>query len=506
MNEVCVLLFFSTFGTEDGTCLSAGILIQNGLIGYFEACLTCGMGIFVGDLGLYGIGRLAKRVSIPYLNNWKLRSKGYPQSSSTKNWIQLLFASRFLPGTRTMLYFSAGFTGFSLPLFALTLGTAATLWVPGLVWVAWKWGFQFQEDLVLWVYSLLGIILFLIIIRSFLENIRKPPEFWSSSFLYFFFVPLLLYLAVKHRGWRWMSTSNLCIAFGGIAGESKFEIFQNCPDPRIPKIKLLSNLPIMHPDEILSEFSFPFILKPDSGERGVGVHLIRNKNDWDSIYPTLGEPYLAQDYIEGPMEAGIFYMRLPWEDKGWIFAITQKIFPKLIGDGKRSIRDLILEHPRFRWQASLFLSRLAESLDTISKEGESISLGFAGNHSQGCEFRDGKHLITEELAEIVDSIAKKWDGYYFGRWDVRFKEEESLRRGEFSILEINGATSEATIIYDPDFSIWKIYQTLFKQWEYLFQIGKWNALNKNPRLITYREIFLMLLEHREHIRKISIKT
>lgn len=502
MNEVLVFLFFSTFGTEDGTCLTAGILIQNGLIEYYEACLACGMGIFVGDLGLYGLGRLAGRISIPYLNSWKLKSKWYPQSSNTKTWIQLLFASRFLPGTRTILYFSAGFTGFSFPFFALTMGTAAIIWVPGLVWVAWIWGFRFQEDLVFWVYSLLGIIFILLSFRWILDNLRKPPEFWSSSFLYLFFVPLLLYLTWKHRGWRWMSASNLCIAFGGIAGESKFEIFQNCPDPRIPKTKLFS----MHPDETLSEFSFPLILKPDCGERGVGVHLIRNKNEWDSIYPTLEGAYLVQEFIEGPLEAGIFFIRFPWEEEGWIFAITQKVFPELIGDGKRSIRDLILDHPRFRWQASLFFRGLSESLDIILKEGESFPLGFAGNHSRGCEFRDGKHLITEELSGVVDSIAKNWEGYYFGRWDVRFRDEESLRKGEFSILEINGATSEATIIYDPEFSIGKIYKTLFKQWDYLFQIGKWNALHKGTRLITYREFFLLLLEHREHIRKISTKT
>ncbi|EMF44862.1 hypothetical protein LEP1GSC116_3664 [Leptospira interrogans serovar Icterohaemorrhagiae str. Verdun HP] len=38
-------------------------------------------------------------------------------------------------------------------------------------------------------------------------------------------------------------------------------------------------------------------------------------------------------------------------------------------------------------------------------------------------------------------------------------------------MELNGITSESTNLYDPDFSIWKMYKILFNQWSLLFRIG-----------------------------------
>jgi hypothetical protein len=53
------------------------------------------------------------------------------------------------------------------------------------------------------------------------------------------------------------------------------------------------------------------------------------------------------------------------------------------------------------------------------------------------------------MTEAFEEIARDLPEFYFGRFDVRFPDIESLRRGEdVTVVEINGAGSEGTHIWD----------------------------------------------------------
>ena len=98
-----------------------------------------------------------------------------------------------------------------------------------------------------------------------------------------------------------------------------------------------------------------------------------------------------------------------------------------------------------------------------------------GNHAQGCIFRDGSHLWSEELERRIDAISRQLDGFFIGRYDIRYASDEELRTGRnFQIIELNGAASEATNIYDSRNSLFAAYRTLFLQWELVFAIGAAN--------------------------------
>ena len=59
--------------------------------------------------------------------------------------------------------------------------------------------------------------------------------------------------------------------------------------------------------------------------------------------------------------------------------------------------------------------------------------------------------------------------------DIRYDSQAELRAGQnFQIIELNGAASEATSIYDARNSLRKAYRTLFRQWELVFAIGAAN--------------------------------
>src|SRR5258706_13763280 len=125
--------------------------------------------------------------------------------------------------------------------------------------------------------------------------------------------------------------------------------------------------------------------------------------------------------------------------------------------------------------ADKYLQRFSERQGEVLPVGEELKLVVAGNHAQGCIFRDGMRLCTPELESRMDEISQKLTGFFIGRYDIRYASEEDLRDGgNFQIIELNGAASEATSIYDPANSIFAAYRTLFRQWDLVFAIGAAN--------------------------------
>ncbi len=216
-------------------------------------------------------------------------------------------------------------------------------------------------------------------------------------------------------------------------------------------------------------------MKPDLGQRGAGIKLIRQESQALAYLQQTGATLLVQRFAEGPHEAGIFYYRFPGEPSGQVFAITEKVFPVLTGDGRSTISDLVWSDVRARFLAEKYLQRLAGREYEILPAGETLKLVEAGNHAQGCIFRDGMHLNTPALEKCIDEISRNVGGFFIGRYDIRFANEDDLRAGKnFQIIELNGAAAEATNIYDARNSLWFAYRTLFRQWDLVFAIGAEN--------------------------------
>ena len=115
-------------------------------------------------------------------------------------------------------------------------------------------------------------------------------------------------------------------------------------------------------------------------------------------------------------------------------------------------------------------------------------------------------MITRELEERIDEISKHFNGFNFGRYDIRYANEDELKLGtNFQIIELNGAMSESTNLYDPDFTIFQAYSYLFAQWKHLFQIGYENRkLGAIP--ITYRELYQTLEKHFQYREELLKKS
>jgi hypothetical protein len=146
-----------------------------------------------------------------------------------------------------------------------------------------------------------------------------------------------------------------------------------------------------------------------------------------------------------------------------------------VGDGVRTLRQLVKDDEHAHHLHRVFLERFGSDADRILAVGERRSLVFAGNHRQGAIFRDGTHLATPELQETIDAVARSMPGFYFGSFDIRFSNLDRFLRGEdMTIVEINGASAEATHIWDRTIGIRDAYRSLFFQFRTLFEIGAAN--------------------------------
>src|SRR5262245_26087325 len=207
-----------------------------------------------------------------------------------------------------------------------------------------------------------------------------------------FYAPVaiwVLWLSFRHRGLSTITASNPGIPDGGVVGESKFRILSNLPSNRIVPSALVeaegSSDRARRILEVVQQrmWTFPIILKPDVGQRGVGVRMAQTIEDIEAYCAIERGAILVQPYHPGPFEAGIFYWRMPGERRGKIFSITDKQFPQLIGDGRSTVEALIWAHPRYRLQATTFQTRHRGSLDRVLERGEIFRLAIAGNHAQG---------------------------------------------------------------------------------------------------------------------------
>jgi len=309
-------------------------------------------------------------------------------------------------------------------------------------------------------------------------------EFWPSWLVYTPVATWIAILAIRYRSLSTLTAANPSIPDGGTVGESKYDIMRRLParwtipSVLVPPGSVTARTAVLRDHIEAAEWSLPIVLKPDVGQRGMGVRLIRTWSEAERYLADVSGPVLAQPYHAGPFEAGVFYYRLPHWRHGRVLSVTDKIFPELVGDGVSTIEALIWQHPRYRLQAHTFLARHRLSRSRVLGAGERFRLAMAGNHAQGTTFREGAHLLTPELQARIDEIAQYRPGFFIGRFDIRYSNVEAFTSGrDFAIVELNGVTAEPTSIYDPDGSLWTAYRLLFKQWSLVFAIGAANRRN-----------------------------
>jgi membrane protein DedA with SNARE-associated domain len=298
-----------SFVSEDAATISSALSIFGGPLRWPIGFAACFAGIWLGDLGLYS---LARWIGKPILQRrWIARIadadaiERYEQRFNRHGSLTLL-ASRFVPGARLPTYLAAGLFAMPARRFALIAAIGALLWISvffaltkllgshAVVWFTFTQtkiaAFVFTALLLLSVMFIVRKIFTISILRQITVAARRWThwEFWPA---WLFYVPVALYyfwLAVRYRSLSLPTAANPGMATGGFVGESKFEILDQLhatsPDS-VAEAFLLEGWTTT--DRLLSlhrlcrehAITLPFILKPDVGQRGNGVRLIKSWRD-----------------------------------------------------------------------------------------------------------------------------------------------------------------------------------------------------------------------------------
>ena len=268
--------------------------------------------------------------------------------------------------------------------------------------------------------------------------------------------------------------------------ESKKEIYNLIPQQYYPTTALIqegTTLVEVQRTIETSKITYPLIAKPDIGLRGSGVKKINSVADLKEYADKANFNYLVQGLIPFANEVGIFYVRYPHEKSGRITGIVSKEFLIITGNGSSTVEELIRENPRYELQLKVLKQEYGAKLFEILPKDEKLNLVPYGNHARGAKFVDGSQWITPKLTETINKMCMQIPGFYFGRLDVMYNTMEELEQGiNFAVVELNGAASEPTHIYDPKHSLFFAWKELARHITYMYEISVANHKNGAPYL------------------------
>jgi hypothetical protein len=296
-------------------------------------------------------------------------------------------------------------------------------------------------------------------------------------------MPLWLYYSFKNKSFTYFCASNPGIETGGFFGESKSEILKLIDPQYLPKSVECNSADEVQIISQLNEkgIAFPFIAKPDVGERGNGVAKIHTVEELRLYNSNAIGKYIIQEYIDYELEFGVFYSRLPNSNRGIVSSVTEKEYLSVTGDGSSTVKELMNKSRRARLQLSRFEIEFSGRLNNVIKKGEKVILEPIGNHCRGTRFINSNHLINEKLNNVFDTIAIDIDGFYYGRFDLKVKSVEDLYLGKnIRILELNGSSSEPGHIYDAERTgLFKGLRDLLWHWQRLAEVSRVSILAGN---------------------------
>ncbi|MBC7958017.1 MAG: hypothetical protein H7Y33_19370 [Cytophagales bacterium] len=320
-------------------------------------------------------------------------------------------------------------------------------------------------------------------------------------------VPLVAqwaWLSIRHGSITLPSCANPCITAGGLVGEGKMEYLRIMGTQALGATATTTCVVAAGAESVAdaeaamarARLSYPIVVKPDLGWCGFGVRRVDDgaaMRDYLAAFPR-GERVVIQQWVADSGEAGIFYMRGPGDACGQVIGMVLRHYPRVVGDGVHSVADLIAADPRARRLGRDGASEPCCDVCQVPAAGQAVRIATVGSTRVGGMYASGHALITAELTRAIDAIAKDMTEFHVGRFDVKYASAACLRAGEFTIIEVNGAGSEAVHAWDPSLTLTQAYGIIFRKQRRLFAIGE------SMRRLGHRPVGWLALA-RHHLRQ-----
>jgi len=198
-------------------------------------------------------------------------------------------------------------------------------------------------------------------------------EYWSFNAVYIWIMPVWAWLGIRSRSFFFFAAANPSIEYGGFLMESKKKIYDLLPPRSYPPTHYFkaNESPALVLQQLRDAgFRYPLIGKPDIGGQGRGVQKLDTETALLAYAQSSPLDFLVQEYIDHPHEAGIFYYRYPGEKKGRISGIVRKEMLSVKGDGRRTLRELLLLDKRYILQLPVLEKTYGALLDEVLPAGK----------------------------------------------------------------------------------------------------------------------------------------
>lgn len=332
-------------------------------------------------------------------------------------------------------------------------------------------------------------------------------EAWHYLAKYIPIMPAWLWYCFRARSFWFFTSSNPSLTFGGFEGESKREMYDQLPPGSYPRSIYISPCNSFETVEqmiFFNKFTFPFVVKPDIGMMGLMFRKISSTADLRSYHEKMKVDYILQELIVYPMEVSVFYYRFPGEKNGSISGFLKKEHLQVVGDGKRTLWELIQDYKRVRLRFDEMRSKHESYLYNILPAGEIYILSYALNLSRGGKLVSLSNEIDARLLKVFDDISHYTKHFYYGRFDIKCASIEELKEGRnFSILEFNGSGAEPHHAYGNSNTLFQAYGIFLHHWKILFKISRHNH-NNGIIPWSFKRGWCFLNEAKGHFKKLKL--
>ncbi|MDE2581827.1 MAG: VTT domain-containing protein [Rhodospirillales bacterium] len=167
-------IVFATFILEDAATVLAAMQAQSGAISVPLALGSLYVGIVLGDLGLYGLGRIAAKIPVVQ------RLLPPRRTEVVRAWLtgkvfRVVLVSRFLPGVRLPTYTTCGYLRADLRQFALATSLATLVWTSGLFALSYRMGDVLMAHFGAWRWAgAAGLIVFMLVAGRVMHLLHRP--------------------------------------------------------------------------------------------------------------------------------------------------------------------------------------------------------------------------------------------------------------------------------------------------------------------------------------------
>ncbi len=303
-------------------------------------------------------------------------------------------------------------------------------------------------------------------------------EAWPFKLIYAPLVPIWIWYAIRSKSVWFFTPSNPKLTFGGMDGEPKKEMYDLLPVDYYPatfNVLPGESFTVIQERLEAKKIKYPLIVKPEIGGQGILFRKLDNDNELQQYHAQVPVEYIIQEMVHYPMEVSVFYIRHPREQSGKITGFLHKIPLHVIGNGRHTLEQLVVEHPKAGKRLAEIKSKHKENWNNVIPDGEKYPLSYAANHNRGAHFVDLKSEIDGQLVEVFDKISHRINDFFYGRYDIMCNSVADLKNGKnFSILEYNGCGAEPNHFYDTGYSLLGAYREILRHWKDLHAISEYN--------------------------------